>query len=566
LNAEELQVKLKNAKDEQERMSILLRLGEKKWIATDYEQSRKYAKLVLRIAKSMQDEENLASAHYLLGLSCCYSNNYDEALKNYYISLKLYKKTNNNVSQAETYNSIGQIFILMEDYEKALECYQDAIELLPDYARTYNNMGLAYNYMGNYKKGEEFSKQAYELAVIQSKKKYKVRANKRSQVIALINLTTSLIKLEKYQQALTTAKKALSLSEEKEDTYLVTLNNMGSVYKNLAEYDVAFEFLQKAKELGRKHQNKEHLRDTYVQLTEVFERKGDYKNAYKYSCQQRELERKIYHNKMADKIAKLKTEHELERDELEAKQMAEKASKLASIGVMAAGITHEINQPLCAIKVTVDSLMYWNEENSLLLPKPFERGLDKISKASGRIDEIIKHMRSFLQFPEIQNLQELDVNKVIKRALSLLENQLHSHLIYLQLDLHSEPVIIESETVNLEQIIINIVVNAMHSLDECKHKEKRILIQTGIEDQKARIQIHDNGKGLKEEDIEKIFDPFYSTKKPGKGMGLGLAIVKNYVERYDGIIVAENNETGGASFKIEFPATKMEDKNEDTDN
>jgi C4-dicarboxylate-specific signal transduction histidine kinase len=102
------------------------------------------------------------------------------------------------------------------------------------------------------------------------------------------------------------------------------------------------------------------------------------------------------------------------------------------------------------------------------------------------------------------------------------------------------------------------LVNAVHALDEKKKEDRKIEINTFIEDTFAVLVIRDNGPGLPTEDKSKLFDPFFSTKNSGEGMGLGLAIVKRYIDKYGGRINAANHAEGGAQFTIKFPLALKE--------
>jgi two-component system C4-dicarboxylate transport sensor histidine kinase DctB len=106
-------------------------------------------------------------------------------------------------------------------------------------------------------------------------------------------------------------------------------------------------------------------------------------------------------------------------------------------------------------------------------------------------------------------------------------------------------------------VIINLTVNAMHALDDVESDDKRITFVTMQQDACALLRIIDNGPGLQRTD-EGLYDPFYSTKKPGKGMGLGLAIVKQIIDNANGTIEATNTEQGGAQFTITLPLYKDE--------
>jgi len=246
---------------------------------------------------------------------------------------------------------------------------------------------------------------------------------------------------------------------------------------------------------------------------------------------------------------------EAEKQRADAMQMAERASRLASIGVMAAGITHEINQPLNDIKVTADSVLLWDSRNKGLLPEEFSGWLRSISRSVSRIDGIIRHMRSYWVPSQQQKQDEIEVNAAVRSALSLIGRQLTNHGVRLALNARETLLIVRGNRVHLEQIVLNLVLNAMHALDDSGKSEKRIEVSLFRDESRICLEVSDNGTGVPEEDGEKIFDPFYSTRKPGEGMGLGLAIVKRFVHGFAGKISFWNNESGGATFRIEMPVS-----------
>jgi signal transduction histidine kinase len=162
-------------------------------------------------------------------------------------------------------------------------------------------------------------------------------------------------------------------------------------------------------------------------------------------------------------------------------------------------------------------------------------------------------MRSFWISPEQLIVEKFDIVDGIRSALSLLENQLHSHQIELEIISGGEGYQLCGNRIHFEQIVINLVINAMHSLDESAKPDKKILINVYRMNDDAAVEIIDNGIGLPGSAGELIFDPFFSTKKPGIGTGLGLAIVKRFVERFGGSVNARNNEFGGALFSLILP-------------
>ncbi|MCP4726231.1 MAG: GHKL domain-containing protein, partial [bacterium] len=248
---------------------------------------------------------------------------------------------------------------------------------------------------------------------------------------------------------------------------------------------------------------------------------------------------------------------EAEKKHAEGVQIVEKASRLASIGVMTAGINHEINQPLTAIKFHVDGLLFWNKNNSGVIPETVVESLQDVSQGIRRIEDIIKHMRSFWMSPVNETNIDFDLNAAVENAVSLINRQLSSHGIELDLNLQTEQLPLKGNIVHVEQIIINLTVNAMQSLDKIERSDKRIRITTVQNNSRAVLTVQDNGSGLPEGIGRQIFDPFYTGKKPGEGMGLGLAIVKRFVEEHRGEISAENAKDEGAVFTVIFQLSSV---------
>lgn len=244
---------------------------------------------------------------------------------------------------------------------------------------------------------------------------------------------------------------------------------------------------------------------------------------------------------------------EAEKKQADALRMADKASRMASIGVIAAGITHEIMQPLNDIKVTADSVLIWNEKNKGNLPTKYREWLGSISGSVNRISRIIEQMRSYWALPNESRISAIDLNGSVANALSLIKRQLDSHGIELVVTEHARSTSVNGNQVNMEQVVLNLVVNAMHALDSSGRSDKRIEIVIDRIDGKAVMEVRDNGPGLPKGVGTKLFDPFYSTKKREEGMGLGLAIVKRFVEGFGGRVEAGNNTDGGARFTVEIP-------------
>lgn len=243
---------------------------------------------------------------------------------------------------------------------------------------------------------------------------------------------------------------------------------------------------------------------------------------------------------------------EAEQKNVEAFRMLEESSRLASIGVMAAGITHEINQPLNAIKITADSVLFWQKRNPDALPEMFTRKIKAISEGTSRIDSIIKHMRTFWEKPQVAHEEAIDMVEGVKRSLNLVQRQVYDHSIELLDDLPNEAICVFANYIQFEQIVVNLVVNSIHSLDKVQKATKKIKLKVYKDSKYGILELHDNGTGIESSIREKIYDPLFTTKGEEKGSGLGMAIVKSFIDKFQGEISDFNNEDGGASFVLRF--------------
>lgn len=240
-----------------------------------------------------------------------------------------------------------------------------------------------------------------------------------------------------------------------------------------------------------------------------------------------------------------------EQKNVKATQMIAQASRLASIGVMASGITHEINQPLNALRITVDGLRFWDRKNAGNLPAIVKNKIETLSRGVERIDQIIKHMRNFWVAPyEADIMEQINLKKTVLNAYSLLERQIKEYGIVCELSLPEEEVWVRANFIQIEQIIVNLAINAVQAFENKHETDKRMKITIQNKQDCASIIVEDNASGIHPSLGDKIYDPFYSTKKEGEGTGFGLALVKTFIDKVNGEINYRNNQEGGVSFYI----------------
>ncbi len=234
------------------------------------------------------------------------------------------------------------------------------------------------------------------------------------------------------------------------------------------------------------------------------------------------------------------------------------AARLAALGEMATGIAHEMNQPLAAIQMIVTSMLADIERGEL----PIERAqqwLDTINKQIGRVSWIIGHLRSFGRSETPEPLAATALGDVVEDALGLLQAQLRSHGVAVETEVKESLPKVRGNTARLEQVLINLLINARDALDTLPSGAPRVIhirARVAPEGDLVVLEVTDSGPGMSREVRERIFKPFFTTKGVGKGSGLGLSIVRTIVSKCGGRIAVESEPGAGTTFRIELPTAQ----------
>ena len=229
------------------------------------------------------------------------------------------------------------------------------------------------------------------------------------------------------------------------------------------------------------------------------------------------------------------------------------ASKLATLGEMAAGIAHELNQPLNVMKIGSDFLREMVSKGKQISQEELDTVTQEISGQVDRASGIIKHMRDFSRIADTQP-SESDINKPIRDVFKILGQQLRLREIELELDLDETLPPIMADSNRLEQVFINLVTNARDAMDEnMPGSSKQLKIRSFAQNGDVVVTVSDTGRGIPRDIIERVFEPFFTTKEVGKGTGLGLSISYGIVRDYGGTIKVESEMDRGTTFEIRFP-------------
>jgi PAS domain S-box-containing protein len=216
--------------------------------------------------------------------------------------------------------------------------------------------------------------------------------------------------------------------------------------------------------------------------------------------------------------------------------------KLTSIGLLAAGVAHEVNTPLAVISNYSQML-----RKEISPEDRRHRLLDKITRQTFRASEIINSLLNFSRLNATE-FTDVDVHLVINETLSLLDHQFRTARIVVERKLNVEYPVIFGNAGKLQQIFLNLFVNARDAMAD----GGRLEITTETQDSKIEVTVRDTGVGISNENIKKIYDPFFTTKAAGKGTGLGLSVSYGIVQEHGGNISVESVPGRGTSFKLEF--------------
>jgi two-component system C4-dicarboxylate transport sensor histidine kinase DctB len=232
-----------------------------------------------------------------------------------------------------------------------------------------------------------------------------------------------------------------------------------------------------------------------------------------------------------------------------AEQTLEQSSKLAALGEMSAAVSHELNQPLAAMKTYLAGARLLLNRN-----RP-----DEALSAFGRIDGLIERMSAITRQLKsyarkgAAELSPVDMGLALTSSLSMMEPQLRQRQVEITRIIPDETVFVMGDRMRIEQVLVNLLRNALDATKLERNPQVDIILATG---DTATLTVRDNGPGI--EDKDRLFEPFYTTKQAGDGVGLGLAISSGIVNDLGGRLTARNGQAGGAVFEMQLPVLAEE--------
>ncbi len=271
-------------------------------------------------------------------------------------------------------------------------------------------------------------------------------------------------------------------------------------------------------------------------------------------------EEQSLYKRLADDVAFALNRLELRRQRREAEDQARRdraelarVSRVSALGEMATALAHELNQPLCAITSTAQGCLRIAQSGRLEIEETLEALQDLASQAE-RASEVVRRIRGFVR-KRNPDRGGCCLVEICRQACELAGFEAKERGATIKQNLPEDSIPVYGDPVELEQVVLNLVLNALEAMDDVEPHERRISVRLRRDDEdQAVLEVRDVGCGLPEEALDRLFDPFYTTKQDG--IGMGLSIGKTIIEAHGGRLWASNNSDRGATFFVELPLTR----------
>ena len=280
---------------------------------------------------------------------------------------------------------------------------------------------------------------------------------------------------------------------------------------------------------------------------------------------------------IAEELGRIIERKQVEEDLDKSRNQLYQAQKMESLGTLVAGVAHEINNPINLIMFNIPLLQkIWNDFQPILeeaavkkpdrkyggltcnfLQENYSQLLSDMNMAVGRVAKIINDLKNFARQSTISDKKVISINEAVENALRLAQISIRESEVKLKYKLEHNLPLMEGNLQSIEQVILNLIINAIQAVD---HDRGEIKIITGSQKRGEGIfiSVSDNGPGIDPSISDRIFDPFFTSKQAGDGIGLGLAITYNLVRAHGGNITFESEKGKGTTFTVLFPTTMKE--------
>ena len=575
--------------------------GYTRYMLSDHEHAARLLHEALHAYEALQDDFGISRAAG--GLASVYISlgNFEKAISFGSRSLEIHEQSGDLVMKGWALHGFGTGFENMNDLEKASDYYQESLALFTEadhqvgVARSLTGIASVYQKEGRFEEALPLHQQS--LNIFQSMN------NDVGISRAFNDLGTTYFHLGQFEKAEAYLQKSLKLREEMgyrqaQSTTLLELGRLMIARNHLPQ---AHDLLQKGLAIAEDVKAKVRIYELNLELYRVFKKKGDTESALHHFVVYHEVYRQVFSDKMQSRLDQLRISQVVEKAEGQINMMAQKndelhekneelerllhelkstqermlqQQKLASLGQMTAGIAHEIKNPLNF----VNNFALMNEELVEELKTVLEQGeseelsdvptllqdlrfnAKKINEHGKRANDIVHSMMQLAREGPRQ-FSQVDINALVQEAMKLAYHGYRSESegftcqrkLELDIDLSPAPVVRQE----IERVLINLFNNAFYAIEHrqtAKTEEGYLLVQTKAEAEFLVIEVTDNGDGVPEGTVNKIFDPFYTTKPTGEGTGLGLSMSHEIVvQGHQGTLQYHRKEEGRSCFSIRLP-------------
>jgi len=559
----------------------------------------------LELSHKIRFREHEGTELYFIGVTYKQLGNFEKALDYLYQSLHIFREDENRLFQSYPINIIGSIYFENGNYTKALEYFEEGLTIRQasldklGEAGSLDNIGFTHFKLGNYAQATSYCKRSLLMA--------ESTQDERTQSNALLHLAEIYKQAEDIEKATKFSNRSLELKKAIGDRRreVEMLLFLADLYKTV-DHNKVLEVLNNALQISEETKMLDLFSRTHFHLSGYYKQEGNYEEAVKHLESHINLEKEFNKNAIGQKISTLEITHKVEETRKEAdaaKQKNEELTKLneeiedqrkklenalanlkatqtqliqsekmASLGELTAGIAHEIQNPLNFVNNFADvsnelleemktELEEGHKKDAMAILDNVKQNLEKILHHGKRADAIVKgmlqHSRSSTGIKK-----PADINVLADEYLRLAHHGLRakdkSFNATTNTDFDATLEKIDIIPQDIGRVLLNLINNAFYAVTE-KEKLKgegyapAVSVSTKKINDKVEITVADNGNGIPQNILDKIFQPFFTTKPTGQGTGLGLSLAYDIVKAHGGEIRVETKEGEGSEFVVQIP-------------
>ncbi|HEX6850388.1 MAG TPA: tetratricopeptide repeat protein [Candidatus Polarisedimenticolaceae bacterium] len=570
-------------------------VGAGHYFLSDYGRALGFWERSLAVAERVGEPSRIADALNNLGILHYVWGDWERALEAYGRALEIRRRTGDRKGIAAGYNNLGNVAYAAHRYEESLTWYADALPLYEAQgeasmlANTLDNMGLSLQALGRL---DEARRRLLEALAIQER-----IGDEPGIALTLNNLGDVDVAAGRHDDAERGYRRALEIRERLGDRQgaAIVLQNLGRLHSRRGRHEPALRDLERALAIARELGVREIERDVHLALSETHERMGrsdlaladhkrykavadalldgttarrlaDWKARYDVEKKDREIELLRRDRRFQALVrnvtigsgvlafvvgallwnrSRLKSRARLERTRAELTHV----SRVAVLGEMASTLAHEVNQPLTAILSNAQAVRRL-VASGRLDPAELDEALADIADGAERAREIVSRLRTMMRRGEAKR-ERLSVDEAFRSIEKILRADARQHGVNLELELGSAPAAVLGDTVQLQQVLLNLVRNGAEATAG-SDGERRLTVTTRREGGRVVVAVRDQGRGADDAVLSAMFDPFVTTKP--EGLGMGLPISSAIVEAHGGTLTATRNDDAGLTFRFDLPA------------